>query len=96
MFGTIHMDVYMKYMYVSEAAIPQIGAVRYCTLQKTNFSVSRLRAAVRRISACSCPSYTSLAFALFSFFLIQPTTKLQSKHGPKTTCFLALVKPNRV
>ena len=27
------MDVYMK-MYVSEAAIPQIVAIRYCTLEK--------------------------------------------------------------
>ena len=59
------------------------------------FSVSRLCAAVCRISAHSCPSYTSLAFALFAFFL-QSTTNLPLKHGPNTTYFLALVKPNRV
>ena len=91
MFGTTQMDVNTN-MYVSEAAIPQIVAIRYCTLEKkTNtcptFSVSRLRAAVCRISAHSCPSYTSLAFALFSFLLIQSTTKLPLKHGPKTTYF---------
>ena len=75
MFGTIQMDVYMN-IYVSEAAIPQIAAIRYCTLPQKNrirvppfCSVSRLRAAVCRISAHSCPSYTSLAFALFIFFL---------------------------
>ena len=50
MFGTTQMDVYMN-MYVSEAAIPQIVAIRHCTLQKKKnqcptFSVSRLRAAV--------------------------------------------------
>ena len=33
MFGTIQMDVYMN-MYVSEAAIQQIVAIRYCTLEK--------------------------------------------------------------
>ena len=49
-----------------------------------------------RISAHSCPSNTTLAFALFSFFLSQSTTKLTLKHRPKTTYFLAIVKPNRV
>ena len=33
MFGTIQMDVYMN-IYVSEVAIPQIAAIRYCTLEK--------------------------------------------------------------
>ena len=74
MYGTIQTDVYMT-IYVSEAAIPQIAAIRYCTLKKKKnpcptFSVSRLRAAVCRISAHSCLSYTSLAFALFPFFLL--------------------------
>ena len=61
MFGTRQMDVHMN-KYVSEAAIPQIVEIRYSTLQKKKtcptFSVSRLRAAVCRISAHSCPSYT--------------------------------------
>ena len=75
MFGTIQMDVYMN-MYVSEAATPQIVAIRYCTLGKKKknpcptFSVSRLRAAVCRISAHSSPSYTSLAVVLFHFFFV--------------------------
>ena len=41
MFGTIQMDVYMN-MYVSEAAIPQIVAIRYCTLEKKKKNVSHL------------------------------------------------------
>ena len=90
------MDVYMN-IYVSEAAVPQIAAIRYCTLEKkknpcATFSASNLCAAMCRVSAHSCPSYTSLAFALFPFFLGQSTTKLPLKHGPKTTYFLALVK----
>ena len=32
----------------------------------------------------SCPSYTSLAFALFPFLLSQSTTKFPLKHGPNT------------
>ena len=77
--------------------VPQIVAIRYCKRKKkrnpcSTFSVSRLFAAVCRISAYSCPSYTWLAFARFSFFLGQSTTKLPLKHGPKTTYFLALVK----
>ena len=49
-----------------------------------------------RISAHSCSSYTSLAFALFILlFPSQSTTKLPLKYGPNTTYFLALVKPNR-
>ena len=87
-------------IYVSETAIPQIATIRYCTLKKKNpcptFSVSRLRAAVCRISAYSCPLYPSIAFALFPCFLSQSSTKLPLKHGPNKTYFLALVKPNRV
>ena len=63
------------------------------------FPVSRRHAAMYRILAYSCPSYASLAFApLYIFFLVnQPaTTKLDLKHGPKTTYFLALVKPKRI
>ena len=41
MFGTIQMDVYMK-MYVSEAAIPQIVAIRYFAHLKKKESVSHL------------------------------------------------------
>ena len=59
MLGIMQMYVYMN-MYVSEAAIPQIVAIQYCTQKKKNlcltFSVSRLRAAVCRFSAHSCPS----------------------------------------
>ena len=86
MFGTIQMDVYMN-MYVPEAAIPQVVAIRYCAHLKKRIRVPpfRLRAAVCCISAHSCPSYTSLVFALFSFFLSQSTTKLTTKHRPKTT-----------
>ena len=96
------MDVYMN-TYVSEAAIPQIVAILYCKRKKkesvSHLSLSRLCASLNllcRISAHSCPSYTSLAFALFPFLLSQSTTKLPLKHGPNTTYFLALVKPNRV
>ena len=73
MFGTIQRDVYSYMnMYVSEADIPQIVAIPYFALKKKKnprptFSVSRLRAAVCRISTHSCPSYTSLALALFHF-----------------------------
>ena len=90
-------------MYVPEAAIPQVAAIRYCTLEKKK-SVSHLF----RIYAvcCSVPYFRTLLstmhFAHFCsfFFLSQFTTKLPSKHGgqkrrtPKY--FLALVKPNRV
>ena len=41
MFGTIQMDAYIN-IYVSEAAIPQIAAIRYCTLAKKIESVSHL------------------------------------------------------
>ena len=43
--------------------------------------VYRLLAAVCRISAHSCPPYTSLAFALVSFFLSQSTST-----GARTGC----------
>ena len=60
------------------------------------FSVSRLRVAVCRISAHSCPSHTSVAFALFSFFRSQSTTKFPLNTVQKRRTFFTLVKPNRV
>ena len=68
------------------------------------FSVSRLRAAVCcRISAHSCPSYTSLAFARFPFFLevnLTPNflwnTVQKRMYLYSLFIVLALVKPNRV
>ena len=61
----------------------------------STFSGSRLRAGVCRVSAHSCPSYASLDFALLTFVLSQSTAKLHLKHSPKSTNFLALMKPNR-
>ena len=86
------MGVYTN-VYVSEAAIPPIIAIRFCTLLNIclnpcfTFSASRLRAAVCRISAHSCPSYSSLAFALLSFFLSQSTTKLSVKAWSENNVF---------
>ena len=62
-------------IYVSDAAISQtIPAIRFGTRQTCflnpcpTCSVYRLRAAMCRISAHSCPSYASLAFAFLTFF----------------------------
>ena len=84
-------------IYVSEAAIPQIVAIRFCTLEKKE----RIRVPPFRYLGCvmqcavfpahSCPSYTSLVLARFLIFVSQSTNKLPLKHGPKTTYFLALV-----
>ena len=82
-------------MYVSEVAILQFVAIRFCTT-KTWFSTRippfrqyRPRAAVCRISTllfimrfvrfCSC----------YIVFSSQPTTKLHLKYGPKTTFFFS-------
>ena len=100
MFGTIQMDVYVN-MYVSEAAIPQIVAIRYCAhLKKKIIRVPPFRY-LGWVLQCAVfphtPVHDTLArFCSFSFFPSQSTTKLPFKHGPKTTYSLALVKPNRV
>ena len=101
MFETIEMDVFMN-MYVSEAAIPQIQTIRYCTIKKKKKkSVSHLFRYLGCVLQCAVfphtPVHDTLArFCSFSFFPSQSTTKLPFKHGPKTTYSLALVKPNRV
>ena len=73
-------------IYVSEAVIPQITAIRYCTLEKKKnpsptFSISRLRAVVCRISANLLFIIHFVRFALFSFLLRQSTTKFSLEHG---------------
>ena len=60
-------------IYVSEATIPQIAAIRYCTLEKKKnpcptFPLSRLRAAVCRISAQVLSIIHFARFCSFSIF----------------------------
>ena len=70
------MDVYMN-IYVSEAAIPQIAAIRYCTLETKN----RIRVPLVRdlgyVLQCAVFPHTpvhhtlrSLLLFLFYFFLV--------------------------
>ena len=88
-------------MYVSEAVIPQIVAIRYCTLKKKRTHVPPFRY-LGCVLQCAVFPHTPVhhtlrslfKFALFSFFLRQSTTKLPLKHGPKTTHFLALLSIN--
>ena len=74
-------------IYVSEAAIPQIEAIRYCTVRKKRIRVPPFRylgyvlqrAVFRFVLMVTCKDfphtpvhhniYTSLAFALFPFYL---------------------------
>ena len=91
-------------LYVSDAAIPQIVAIQYGTF-RTHF---RIRVPPFRYLGCvlQCAVFPhTLVYhtvrsllLLFQFFLVnlRAPPKLLMKHGPKTTCFLALAKPNRV
>ena len=102
MFATIYIDVYVN-IYVSEAAISQIVAIRFCTLEHVymclnpcpTFSVSGLRAAVCRIPAHSCSSYSSIAFAPL-FFLESIYHQIAFETWSLKDDFLALVKTKRV
>ena len=76
----------LSLIHISEPTRPlYISYAVFCLKKRIRVPPFRLRAAVCCISAHSCPSYTSLVFALFSFFLSQSTTKLTTKHRPKTT-----------
>ena len=86
------MDVYTN-MYVSEAAIPQIVANRYCTHEK------KIRVPPFRYLGCvlQCavfphtPVHHTLRSLLlfFHFFLVNIPPKLPLKHGPNTTQFFS-------
>ena len=73
MLGIRQIDGYTN-IYFSEAAIPQVIAIRYCTLEKIYIRVQPFRylGCVLHCAAfprtLSCLSYTSLAFALFFLF----------------------------
>ena len=67
MFGTIQMGE-MK-IYVSEAAIPQIVAIRYCTQKKEKESVSHLSVSRLRAAVCRFPAHTPVHHTLRSLWL---------------------------
>ena len=66
MFGTIQRDVYMN-ICVSEAAIPQIVAIRYCTLEKKKISVPLFRY-LGCVLQCTEFPHTAVHYTLRSLF----------------------------
>ena len=90
-------------VYVSEDAISQIVAIRFCPLPMCFETCALHFRYLGRVLLCAVFPHTPVHHTLRSLFLFSysflnqfATTKKPSKHGPTTTYLLALVRPKRV